>query len=212
METKYYYWIGGGAALIAAVWLFLRRGQPAAAAAAAKVEQVAPAAAGGAPLPFYLSGAAGGVTSQPAQAGGSLPLGGEVWQDKTVPLSENPDVKIAEINASVALAQVEAAKSTAALYAPAPVTPPPAVNAGSSPAVPAKTATMTDITAFLTPYVTKPGGITAADSLAIQTKAAEYGVSASQVASGLNIVTNTQNFNASTVNGYLSSYGIPTLQ
>lgn len=60
-------------------------------------------------LPMFMSGgfAGGGMTGAFSGAP-NLPLGGEIWQEPVVPLSENPDVKIAEIYAQVMMAGLDA--------------------------------------------------------------------------------------------------------
>lgn len=97
------YWLWGGGALAAGGLLYLvaRGGSDngKTSESAAKTPQVQPLMMSG-------GGNAGG-----GQAGlGNANLGGDAWEPPTVPLSENPDVAIANITAGVQLAAINAAK------------------------------------------------------------------------------------------------------
>lgn len=62
-------------------------------------------------MPLFMSGSGGLASTQMGTY--DLPLGGEVWSTGDVPLSENPDVAIANINKEVALAQIAAQQDIA---------------------------------------------------------------------------------------------------
>lgn len=64
-------------------------------------------------LPMFITGGLGGGGANMMGGSAPLPLGGEIWQPPTVPLSENPDVRIAEIYAGVQQAAIEAQRETA---------------------------------------------------------------------------------------------------
>lgn len=56
---------------------------------------------GGGVMPMFISGGMGAGGGNMHSGGDILPLGGEIWQEPDIPLSENPDVRIAEIYADV---------------------------------------------------------------------------------------------------------------
>lgn len=59
-------------------------------------------------LPMFITGGLGGGGANMMGGSAPLPLGGEIWQQPAVPLSENPDVRIAEIYAGVQMAAIDA--------------------------------------------------------------------------------------------------------
>lgn len=193
-------YIGGGVLAVGAIgWFALSR-------PAARVEEVvqdSPKSVSGSPLPFYISGAGGGgYSSQHGQTGANLPLGGEVWSDKPIPLSENPDVKVAEINAGIAKAQIDAQKEVAIKYAPLVV---------PKNETKTRTASMTEIVNYLREKVSKPGGITQADIVETRDLAEQYGVSAKDLAVGMNVVTGTGKWSANEINRHISKVGLEKL-
>lgn len=64
-------------------------------------------------LPMFITGGLGGGGANMIGGSAALPLGGEIWQPPAVPLSENPDVRIAEIYAGVQQAAIEAQRESA---------------------------------------------------------------------------------------------------
>lgn len=197
MDTKYYYW-AGGAALVVVAWLFLRRA-PAQAVSEDKQQPVA-----NSPQPIFVSGSGGNpVNQQPGGAGANIPLGGQTWLPPTVPLSENPDVAIAKLQAEMVKAQqagqLEVTKQWLELQKPV------------APSNPVKRASMGEAVDYLGQFINKPGGISNRDAVVIADKAREFGFSAQEVGAALNIATNSTNYSGSFVNNYLSKLGVAKL-
>lgn len=202
MDKKYYYWGGGILAFGGVLWLVTRK------RAVTTEADAQGASMGNTTQPIFLAG--GGGTPLNTNPGGSvanLPLGGGTWQTPLPPLADNPDVAIARINSEVSrantAAQLELGKIALDLQKPVPVTP-------SAPPV-VKRATMSEAVDFITGFINKPGGITNRDSLVIAEQAREHGFSAKEVASALNIASNTTRYTDSFVNTHLSKLGVAPL-
>lgn len=100
----WYYWAGGAAAL-GGLGYIIYKGAQGASSGAGDSE---PAPVAGTPMAAPLFMASGGGTMQSAT--NDKVLGGDTWMPAKVPLSENPDLAIAKLNADVNMAAIQAGK------------------------------------------------------------------------------------------------------
>lgn len=161
METKALM-IGGGVLVAGALFFLWPRAKP---------TEASGASSGGtptAPMPMFVSGAGG--TILPANQGANPePLGGWDWQPATPDISNDPNVKIAEINAGVQSASIAAQKEVAlATLAPA------ASSGGTVDSRPASTPSVSLNVA--SDYLKNLGSITTEKAFAIYDNAVKYGL------------------------------------
>ena len=196
METKTIM-IGGGIAAVAAFLFWPRKAQQEVKQSDGSVQS---------PMPLFISGGGGGGILPSQMATQQEPLGGFQWAPPPADVANDPNVKIAEIQAGVQMANIQAGKETAIEIAKL-------TNQGVSTTTTAEQrpnttprASMSDAVA----YIKSLGAITQDKAFQVYDKASQFGFSKYDVAEAFGRA-GVPGVSVNTVDQFVNQYNLKPL-